>query len=186
MFAHLPSRARGILRWHLVAGVVLAFMLTACGEKAAPVKYARMGEAIVLGDVEHAVLVADWRGSIGEGPSARVPENQFLVLRIALSNEADRPAEMASLRLIADDGTEYEELADGSGLADWLGLVRTLSAKESRNGDVLFDAPRGVYKLKLAEHSADGDEINVAMVEIPVRVDQVLPAEIDPTKSNAP
>jgi hypothetical protein len=141
---------------------------------------------MVLGGVEHTVLTAEWRGALGEGASSRLPDNQFLVLRIALTNETDNPAEIASMRLVADDGTEYEELADGSGLFDWLGLVRTLSSKESRQGDVLFDAPRAVYKLKLAEQSADGEEINVAMVEIPVRVDETLPAEVDPTKSTLP
>lgn len=187
MYAYPAPYRKGALRFMGVAALVTAaFLLAACGEPSAPVKYARMGEALVLGNVEHTVLVADWRGSLGEGASARLPNEQFLVLRIALSNQTEAPADIASMRLIAPDGTEYEELADGSGLAEWLGLVRTLSAKQGRQGDVLFDAPRGVYKLKLTEHSADGDEANVAMVEIPVRLDEVLPAEMDPTKSTLP
>lgn len=186
MYACSLFRLRGRVQWGMLSVVVLAMLFTACGEKSAPVKYGRMGEAMVLGGVEHTVLMAEWRGSIGEGASSRLPNNQFLVLRIALTNETDSPAEIASMRLVAEDGSEYEELADGSGLVDWLGLVRTLSSKENRQGDVLFDAPRSVYKLKLSEHSIDGEEINVAMVEIPVRVDQMLPSDLDPTKSTLP
>lgn len=153
-----------------------------CATQGGKVTYAKMGETVPLGAVSHTVLGAEWRPGLGEGATARVPTYQFLILRLVTANGVDSPSEIASVQLVAPNGTEYDELADGSGLPEWLGLARTLSANESRQGNVLFDAPRGVYKLKLTEPTIDGDQADVAMVEIPIRLeDDSVPGSADPT-----
>lgn len=161
-------------------------LLSGCGSKANTVT-AKMGEAVTLGGVEHTVLGAEWKASLGQGAEARMPTQQFLVLRLAASNKGGDGAEIASMRLLAADGTEYEELANGSGLPDWFGLVRQINPGESRQGTVLFDAPLAVYTLKLTEHSIDGDEANAALVDIPIRLeDSAIPTSADPTGSAIP
>jgi len=162
--------------------VALCLLMISCGGDSGKTSYVAMGEAVTLGSVSHTVLGAEWSTGIGSGAAARVPQDQFLTIRIALANTADTEAEIAQMQLIAADGTEYEELADGSGLLDWLGLVRTLPAKDSRQGSVLFDAPRGVYNLKLTEQTVDGSDADVAFVEIPLRLDNnAIPTGADPT-----
>ncbi|MCW5963820.1 MAG: DUF4352 domain-containing protein [Bryobacterales bacterium] len=167
----------------LVSGCLL---LAGCGTKSTTVN-AKMGETVTLGNVEHAVLSAEWKAALGQGAETRMPSQQFLVLRMATTNKQGDGAEIASMRLVAANGTEYEELADGSGLPDWFGLVRMLNPGESRQGTVLFDAPRAVYTLKLTEPAIDGDDANVALVEIPIRIeDSAIPTSADPTGSAIP
>jgi len=181
------SLCSGFLRSPAITGftslvLALGLLLTACSSDSGKTSYAAMGETVTLGSVSHTVLGADWSPGLGIGAEARVPQNQFLAIRIALANTADATSDIASMQLIATDGTEFEELADGSGLLDWLGLVRTLPAKESRQGSVLFDAPRGVYKLKLTEPSLDESDADVAFIEIPLRLDDnAIPSGADPT-----
>ena len=165
-----------------------AILLNACGGAGSgKTTHATMGQTIKLGGVEHTVLVAEWKAALGQGAEARMPSRQFLVLRLSLVNKESTPMEVASMRLLAADGTEYEELADGSGVTDWLGLVRQLTSGESRLGSVLFDAPRGVYTLKLTEDSLDVDEANIALVEIPIRLEEtVIPTLADPTSPVLP
>lgn len=176
----LPKTALAILA---VAAILLS---VACGEAPVPTTTSSMGAAIKLGNVEHTVLGAGWRTTLGEGTAEITPTHQFLVVKLALSNLSDSPAAIASINLISNDGTEYDEVADAAtSWPDWLGLVRTLSAKENRQGDLVFDAPRGAYKLKLTERSADGDDVRAVLVEIPVRLDEGLPTDVDPTKSRS-
>lgn len=167
-----------------IAGLFL--LASGCGTKATIVN-ARMGDAVLLGGVEHTVLAAEWKPGLGQGAEARVPVRQFLVLRLAVNNKSSDGAELASMRLVAADGSEHEELADGSAVPEWLGLVRRLNPGESRQGSVLFDAPKAVYQLKLIEHTMDGDEANVALVEIPIRSEETaIPTGVDPTATITP
>jgi hypothetical protein len=174
---HLPFPVLGPF---LVLGLCL--LITSCSSDSGETSYVAMGEAVTLGSVSHTVLSAEWSTGLGNGAASRVPQDQFLTIRMVLANTGDTEAEIASMQLVAADGTEYEELADGSGLLDWLGLVRTLPSKESRQGSVLFDAPRGVYSLKLTEQTVDGSDADVAYVEIPLRLDDnAIPTSADPT-----
>lgn len=177
----------GFVSTPFVLALAAGLLLAGCGGSGASTVNAKLGEAIALGGIEHTILGAEWRTSIGQGTESRVPSQQFLVLKLAVANKDSATAEIASLRLVAANGQEYEELADGSGLPDWLGLVRSLSPRESRQGTVLFDAPRAVYTLKLTEHTIDGDDANVALVEIPIRMeDSAIPGAADPTATTLP
>src|SRR3546814_11599321 len=77
---------------------------------------------------------------------------------------------MAAFKLIAPDGTEYGELANGTNLTDWMGLSRALEPKGSRQGVVLFDAPRAVYNLQVADEFYDGETGSAALIDIPIRL----------------
>jgi hypothetical protein len=174
---------RGLAMWMLA---IAALGYVGCGTKPTTVNV-KMGDTVPLGAVEHTVLGAEWRATLGEGASVRVPTRQFLVLRLAVTNKGADGQEVASLRLLAPDGTEFEELADGSSTPEWFGLVRRLNPGESRQGNVLFDAPKAVYQLKLTQHTMDGEEANVALVEIPIRTDETaIPTGSDPTDRATP
>lgn len=170
-----------------VLAVMALLWLSGCGQSGTAPVNAKMGETITLGGIEHTILGAEWRTALGQGAEARVPAQQFLVIKMAVSNGENPSTEIASLRLVAANGEEFGELADGSGLPDWLGLARLLSPRESRQGTVLFDAPRAVYTLKLVEHTIDEDNANVALVEIPIRMeDSTMPGTPDPTATTLP
>ena len=91
-------------------------------------------------------------------------------MRIAVSNPSSSNQHMAAFKLIAADGTEYAELADGKNVQSWLGIARSLDAGENHQGTVLFDAPRAVYELQVADEFYDGETGSAALIHIPIRL----------------
>lgn len=139
------------------------------GNSSAKVIHGVMGEKVIVEGASYNVLGADWVDSLGEGATARIPTHDFLLLRIAATNESAAPVDMALLKLIGEDGTEYGELGNGVNVREWLGLARSLDPKESRQGVVLFDAPKAVYKLQVADAFYDGESGTAALIHIPIR-----------------
>ncbi len=64
------------------------------------------------------------------------------------------------MTLIDDSGKTYDELADGSGVPHWLGVVRKVPSNQIEQGTVVFDAPASHYKLKLTDET-DAEDIFV-------------------------
>lgn len=160
----------------LTASLLAMLALTACtGTSAAHVARGEMGQKLKVEDIAYTVLAADWTEALGEGATARIPNHRFLLLRIAATNEGGGPAEMGSFKLIASNGTEYGEVANGAGVSEWLGLARELDAKDAKQGVVLFDAPKAVYELQVADAFYDGDSGSAALIQIPVRPEGAQP-----------
>jgi len=89
---------------------------------------------------------------LGEDPAtARFPQERFYLIRISVSNAGNTDASIPALALIADSGKVYNELTDGSGVRDWLGLVRNVKAGDQVTGAILFDAPATHYRLRLSQ-----------------------------------
>lgn len=83
--------------------------------------------------------------------TARFPQERFYLVQIAISNASQADASIPTLALVDDNGNVHNELTDGSGLADWLGLIRNVKAGEEVKGTILFDAPARHYRLRLTE-----------------------------------
>ena len=60
-----------------------------------------------------------------------------------------------SIELVADSGKTYNELADGTGVNNWLGIVRHVGPGQTERGNVVFDAPAAHYKLKFSDETTD-------------------------------
>jgi hypothetical protein len=89
---------------------------------------------------------------LGDDPaSARFPQERFYLVQITVSNEGATDAFIPALALVDDSGKVYNELTDGSGVRDWLGLVRNVKARDQVTGTILFDAPARHYRLRLSE-----------------------------------
>lgn len=155
--------------------VALAALTSCSGNSPARVVRGDLGQKVKVENISYTVLAADWAEAVGEGVNARIPDHRFLLLRISASNEGSKPEQMGSLRLIASDGKEYDEVAGGSGVGEWFGMARQLGAKDSRQGVVLFDAPKAVYQLQVADEFYDGESGSAALIQIPIR-----PADADP------
>jgi hypothetical protein len=61
------------------------------------------------------------------------------------------------MTLIDDSGKNWPELADGTGVSDWLGVVRKVGAGQTESGHVIFDAPTQHYRLRLTDPNEDAD-----------------------------
>ena len=92
---------------------------------------------------------------LGEDPAtARFPQQRFYLVQITISNAGNTDAPIPALALVDDNGKVYNELTDGSGLPDWLGMVRSVRASDQVKGAILFDAPARHYRLRLSEQFA--------------------------------
>jgi hypothetical protein len=67
-------------------------------------------------------------------------------------------------------------LANGEGVENWFGLLRTISPGETQQGNVVFDVPLTSYKLRVPDIADAGLERYVAVV-IPLRIDADLPIQ---------
>jgi hypothetical protein len=156
--------------------MIAAFLCACTGTTGPRIARGEMGQKVTVENVSYTVLGADWVEALGDGANARIPEHRFLLLRVAATNEAGSPAQMGSLKLIASNGTENDEIANGVGVAEWLGMARELDAKDSRQGVVLFDAPKAVYELQVADAFFDGESGSAALIQIPIRPEGKEPA----------
>jgi len=92
---------------------------------------------------------------LGEDPAtARFPQQRFYLVQLSISNAGKTDASIPALALVDDDGKVYHELTDGSGVPDWLGLIRNVKASDRVKGTILFDAPARHYRLRLSEQFA--------------------------------
>jgi hypothetical protein len=101
---------------------------------------------------------------LGDPASPRNPQNRFYVVDLSVSNSGSSDAPIPGMELIDDGGKVYDELADGSGVQRWLGVVRRVQANQTEQGAIVFDAPAGHYKLKLTDDTDASD----VFVDIPL------------------
>ncbi|MCC7342563.1 MAG: DUF4352 domain-containing protein [Bryobacterales bacterium] len=162
-----------------IFAVLLASILalvSCAGSASAHVVRGVMGQKLTVEGISYTVLAADWVEALGEGATARIPTHRFLLIRVAAANEGAGPAEMASFKLIASNGTEYGEVANGADVNEWLGMARQLEPKDAKQGVVLFDVPKAVYELQVADAFYDGESGSAALIQIPVRPEGAQPA----------
>ncbi|MEO5922368.1 MAG: DUF4352 domain-containing protein [Bryobacteraceae bacterium] len=129
-----------------------------------------MGERVEIGPFTYVVVENSWRSELGEGFQTRAPKNRFLVLSISVTNGGGSDVSVPMLSVEGSNGQMYQELSDGSGIANWLGILRTAKPAETLQGRVLFDAPLGAYRLRLPDGGESGYE-KYSWVTVPLSLD---------------
>jgi len=76
-----------------------------------------------------------------------------------------------------DQGHVYDELSNGEGVPQWAGYLRIVKPADSAQGNALFDAPPGHYKLKLLDETGT----NAALIDIPFTFNTETPDVTPPT-----
>jgi hypothetical protein len=161
-------------RYALFAVAGTALFLSSCGdseENAFPVRTYTMGERVTLGHLVYVVFETQWATHLGEGADARVPQNRFFMIRLSAVNGAGKEASVPTLTLEDDKGVSFQELADGTGVPQFIGYLRTVRPAESAQGHALFDAPPRHYKLKIMDEDSD----HYAWVDIPLSFNSESP-----------
>ena len=128
-------------------------ILAGCGSSGGrQTKVYQAGEKATYEKLTYAVIDTQIYPRLGDDPNnPRVPTNRFYAVQLAVSSGNNADVSIPAMTLVGDDGKTYTELADGSGLAHWLGVVRRVAPAQTERGVVLFDAPAAHYKLKLTE-----------------------------------
>ncbi|HVX66392.1 MAG TPA: DUF4352 domain-containing protein, partial [Bryobacteraceae bacterium] len=133
-------------------------------------KMYRMGDRAQAGPLVYTVLDTEWLDQLGDGPTARLPQNRFLAVRITVTNGGAATANVPPAILISASGTEYREVEDASPLPEWLGYIRSVNAADTLHGRMLFDAPPGDYQLRLRSGTSDPDRELAITVALPLQL----------------
>ncbi len=123
-----------------------------------------MGERLELGRLVYTVFETQWLSQLGEGPSARVPQHRFFLVRLSVTNSSGRQVIAPGIRLEDDAGNQYPELNDGDRVPMWTGFLRPLKPRQTLQGNVVFDAPPQHYRLRVTDET----EERAAFVDIPL------------------
>lgn len=114
------------------------------------------GDKVTVGPLVYNVIDTQILTQLGDDPAtARSPQNRFYLMTIAVSNASTDDLTIPSLTLIDDSGKEFPELADGTNVPKWLGVVRRVSAAQTEQGNIVFDAPAAHYRLRLTDEAED-------------------------------
>ncbi len=164
----------------LALALLPVMALLSCAPAKQPPRLYAMGERAEAGKISYSVLEATWKKQLGEPEHARLPQKEFLLLRISITNGGAAEASIPAATLVAPAGAEYPELTDVVGVDDWLGVLRRLKPNETQFGWIVFDAPRGDYQLRVADDAFDPADTITALIQIPVKMESKPDALPDP------
>ncbi|HVW08555.1 MAG TPA: DUF4352 domain-containing protein [Bryobacteraceae bacterium] len=116
------------------------------------------GEKATAGHLTYSVLDSQILTEAGDGDSPRVPIDRFIVVQIAVNNTGNSDASIPAVTLEGDSGNTYNELTDGTGIPNFLGVLRHVGPGQTTRGTLAFDAPAAHYRLRFADEN-DGNEI---------------------------
>jgi hypothetical protein len=97
-----------------------------------------------------------------------------MTVRLSVTNSGVSDSAVPAMSLVDAQGQAYPELTDGHGVAEWLGLLRTVKPAQTERGRVLFDVPTGAYRLRVA-NDADPEEQKAAHIDLPLQLTPALP-----------
>jgi hypothetical protein len=150
--------------------IPLLLVLTGCQQQQRTNLTYDMGERVENGPFTYVVVENIWKSDLGEGFQIRAPKNRFLMLSISVTNGGGSEASVPMLTMEGTNGQVYQELSDGAGVSNWLGILRTVKPAETLQGRILFDAPLGTYRLRLPDGADTGYE-KYSWVTIPLNLD---------------
>lgn len=156
--------------------IPMVFLAGCQQEKRANVNF-EMGERAEIGPFTYVVVENAWLTQIGEGFQTRTPQGRFMVLSLSVTNNGTAESSVPLLTLENSRGQTFQELSDGAGVANWMGILRNIGPGQTVQGRVLFDVPASTYRLRLPDGGESGYE-KYAWVNIPLRIDSG--AEIQP------
>jgi hypothetical protein len=119
------------------------------------------GEKAVAGPLTYSVTDSEITQTLGDDPAtARNAQERFYLIKVAVSNSSSSEQPIPAMTLVDDEGHSIAELADGSNVPNWLGVVRNVGPAQTEQGVVLFDAPTKHYRLRLND-PFDEKEISI-------------------------
>jgi hypothetical protein len=138
------------------------------------------GEKAEVGHLTYAIVDSQIVPQLGDMSNPRVPKDRFILLQIAVTNSSNVDNPIPAVELVGDDGKSYSELSDGSGVNNWLGVVRHVEPGQTERGEIAFDAPAAHYKVKFTDESMN----NEIMADLPLSfAHEALDDALVPTSS---
>lgn len=169
----------------LLAVSVLSLIIAGCSgisSKHSSVVYAA-GDKATVGPLVYTVTDTEVAQQLGDDPNnPRTPQERFFLIKVSISNSGSNEQPIPAMTLVDDEGHNYTELSDGSGVTDWLGVVRKVGPTQTGQGVVVFDAPTKHYRLRLND-PLDEREISI---DVPLSFVHERLKTVDTSPSSAP
>ncbi len=150
--------------WLLLLVPLCAACLASCVERAWEVRTYPLGQKVQLGSLTYLGIDTQWLPAFGDGPTARAAKNQFLLVRLSVTNGGDSEASVPNLSVEDSTGRRFPELLDGDGVQDWIGALRTLAPADTLVGNAAFDVANGHYTLHILDENAQHE----ARIDLPL------------------
>jgi hypothetical protein len=163
------------LGWCALAGSVALLMSGCARQPPARTEYS-MGENVPLGQMTYVIVESAWRNQLGESFRVRSPQQRFLLIKLSATNGTGQDVSIPLLTLEGPNGQTYRELAQGEGVENWFGLLRTLSPGQNQQGNILFDVPLTSFKLRVPD-VADPALEKYVTVQIPLQINSDVPIQ---------
>lgn len=145
--------------------LISALLLASCSS--APRKDAKVfaaGEKATVGPLIYSVVDTQFSPALGDDPNnQRLPKDRFVVIQLSVSNSGNSELSIPAMTLVDDSGQTYPELADGTGVPRWFGVLRKVASTQTESGQVVFDAPAKHYRLRLTDELDDDVSIDIPL-----------------------
>jgi hypothetical protein len=151
--------------------VSAALILISCSERTPPPRTYPLGEKVTLGHLVYSAYETQWLTEIGSGPDARVPQNRFLLVRMAVTNSSGQTIASPNLSVLDDAGNSYGELSDGQGVPQWIGYIRQINGSDTTQGNLVFDVPPRHYRLRITDENGE----RMALIDMPLEFNAETP-----------
>lgn len=122
------------------------------------------GDKATIGHLSYNVVDSQIMNELGDPATPRVPHDRFMVVQIAVTNTSNVDNPIPAIEMIGDNGKTYSEQTDGTGVTNWMGIIRHVGAGQTVRGNVLFDAPAAHYQLQFSDESAE----NQVLADLPL------------------
>ena len=136
-----------------------------------PVRTYPMGEKVLLGSLSYEVFETEYLTQLGDPPDARIPQDRFFLVKLSVSNGGSDTVSVPSFQVENDRGKVYQEISNGEGVPEWIGYLRSLKPAEAAQGNALFDAPAGHYRIRIKDESGE----RAALIDIPLTFNAETP-----------
>ena len=166
LFATAP---RGLL---LLAPLIL--INAGCKTPAPQTREFHIGDPANTGPLTYNVVETRWKSQLDAFPTSRVPERNFLLVRVSVTNSGGSEMGIPFLKLQNANGDTFTESENGAGVDHWLGLLRRIGPAQTEEGWLLFDVPTNSYKLRVSDGALENEQ--VAYISIPLNIDAPVPS----------
>jgi hypothetical protein len=158
------------------SSIFVALLLGGCQPQQQVRSEYSMGERAQVGQLTYSVIESAWRTELGDSFKVRTPEQRFLLIKLSVTNGTGKDISVPLLTLEGTNGQMYREIADGNGVDNWFGLLRTINQGQTQQGNILFDVPLTSYKLRVPDINDTGFD-TYASIQIPLRMDAEVPIQ---------
>src|SRR3954454_21774512 len=109
--------------------LLIPFVVALAGCSTAPARATKVyqtGEKAEHNKLTYSIVDAQIFTRLGEEQNARIPQNRFYIVQLSVSNSGNQTSPIGAMSLVDDSGKVYPELADGTNVPRWLGVVRNV------------------------------------------------------------